>query len=142
MRAWGGALIFAGGLGSLLAPASEVEVQYLAHIVIGTALAGKAVATAGEVCSPPQAARTLRSDRHSSITVEVIPVLVGLSQIDFMALFSAPGKVRSMPRKVYPPGVRFDSAGNSRCAVPRGSADGKKTPARGKGLSHSPADGG
>ena len=61
-------------------------------------VAGTAVATAGEVCSPPQAARAVRTARHSSSTAEAIPVPVSLPQINFMAPFSAPGKVRSMPR--------------------------------------------
>ena len=48
---------------------------------------------------------------------------------------SAPGAVESITRPVYPPGVFFPVRLH-RCrwlAVPRGSADGKKTPARGSG---------
>ena len=103
-------------------------------------VAGAVVATAGEVCSPPQAVRAMTADRHSSnSTAAAIPVPVILPLIDFMAPFSAPGKVGSMPWTVYPPGVGFDSTGACGCAVPRGSADGKKTPARGRGPEPQPS---
>ena len=55
-------------------------------------------------------------------------------RFNFMAPFSAPGSVASMTRPVYPPGVF--PARLRRCrwlAVPRGSAEGKQTPARGRG---------
>ena len=55
---------------------------------------------------------------------------------------SAPGTVESMTRSVYPLGVRFDSTGANGWLVPHGSANGKKHPPGGEGLSHSPADGG
>ena len=55
---------------------------------------------------------------------------------------TAPGAVESMTRPVYQHGVRLESTGAGGCAVLRGSANGKRTPARGRGLSHSPADGG
>ena len=64
--------------------------------VSGSGVAAEAaVATAGAACSPPQAARAVR---HSSSTADAIPVPVGLPLIDFMAPFSAPGKVWSIPR--------------------------------------------
>ena len=53
------------------------------------------------------------SRSHSSSTAEALPSPVSLPQIYFMAPFSAPGKVGSMPWTVYPPGVRFDSAGTN-----------------------------
>ena len=72
---------------------------------------GTVVATAGDVCSPPQAAKMIRTPRHSSSIAEAIPVPAGMLQVNFMAPFSAPGKVASMTRPVQPPGVRFDSGG-------------------------------
>ena len=46
-----------------------------------------------------------------------------------------------MTRPVYPPGVRFDSTDAVGCAVPRMSANYKKTTRPGESLSHNPADG-
>ena len=75
-------------------------------------VAGAVVATAGEVCSPPQAVRAMTADRHSSnSTAAAFTVPVILPLMNFMAPFSAPGKVGSMPWTVYPPGVRVDSGG-------------------------------
>ena len=128
-----GAWVAAGGdpaVGSGVAAGSAVAVGVAATVV----------ATAGEVCSPPQAARAITADRHSSSTAEALPSPVSLPQINFMALFSAPGAVGSMPWTVYQPGVRFDSAGASGCAP--WERRWQKPPTRGEGLSHSPADGG
>ena len=44
---------------------------------------GTVVATAGDVCSPPQAARAVRTVRHSSSIAEVIPVPAGMLQVNF-----------------------------------------------------------
>ena len=72
-------------------------------------VAGAAVATAGDVCSPPQAARAVRTVRHSSSGVAAFAVPVRLPLMNLMAPFSAPGTVASMTRPVYPPGARVDS---------------------------------
>ena len=75
-------------------------------------VAGAGVATAGEVCSPPQAVRAMTADRHSSnSTAAAFTVPVILPLLNFMAPFSAPGTVASMTRPVYPPSVRVDSGG-------------------------------
>ena len=75
-------------------------------------VAGAVVATAGEVCSPPQAVRAMTADRHSSnSTAAAFTVPVILPLMNFMAPFSAPGTVASMTRPVYPPSVRVDSGG-------------------------------
>ena len=56
---------------------------------------------------------------------------------------SAPGTVASTTRPVYPPGVFPVRLRRCRwLAVPRGSANDKKRPPGGEGLSHTPADGG
>ena len=75
-------------------------------------VAGAVVATAGDVCSPPQAVRAMTADRHSSnSTAAAFTVPVILPLMNFMAPFSAPGTVASMTRPVYPPSVRVDSGG-------------------------------
>ena len=119
-----GAWVAAGG-----DPAVGSGVAAGAAVAVG--VAATVVATAGEVCSPPQAARAITADRHSSSTAEALPSPVSLPQINFMALFSAPGAVGSMLWTVYQPGVRFDSAGASGCAP--WERRWQKPPARGRG---------
>ena len=99
-----GAWVAAGG-----APVAGSGVA--AGVAAAVGVAGTLVAAAGEVCSPPQAARAITADRQSSKTVEASPVPVGLTQNVFMAPYSASSTVESMKRPVYPPGVRFDSGG-------------------------------
>ena len=72
---------------------------------------GTVVATAGAACSPPQAARAVRTPKHSSSTAAAFTVPVSLPLMNFMAPFSAPGKVASMTRPVQPSGVQFDASG-------------------------------
>ena len=96
------------GCGSVVG--SGVAAGAAAAAAVG--VAGAVVATAGEVCSPPQAVRAMTADRHSSnSTAAAFTVPVILPLMNFMAPFSAPGKVGSMPWTVYPPGVRVDSGG-------------------------------
>ena len=107
-----------------------------AGAAVAVGVAATVVATAGAACSPPQAARAVRTARHSSSTVEAIPVPVGLPHNDFMAPFSAPGTVASMTRPVYPPGVLlFDSAGAGGWVCPVGARMANKRPPGGEGLS-------
>ena len=54
-------------------------------------------------------------------------------RFNFMAPFSAPGSVASMTRPVYSPGIPARLLRRRWLAVPRGSAEGKQTPARGRG---------
>ena len=82
-----------------------------AGAAVAVGVTATAVATAGEICSPPHAARAVRTARHSSKTVEASPVPVGLTQNVFMAPFSASSTVESMIRPVYPPGVLVYSGG-------------------------------
>ena len=49
-----------------------------AGAAVAVGVAATVVATAGDVCSPPQPAKAITVDRHSSSTVEAIPVPVGL----------------------------------------------------------------
>ena len=92
----------------------------------------------GAVCSPLQATNTITADRNSSSTVAAIPALVSLPHNDFMAPFSASVTVESMTRPIYPPDVRFDSAGAGGCAP--WERKWQKHPPRGEGLSHSSLD--
>ena len=105
--------------------------QLVALVTAGVAVAvvptGTGVSTTGAACSPPQATRTLRSPRHSSSTAEAIAVPVGLPHNNFTAPFFAPGTVASMTRPVHAPGVPVLLHRYRWLAVPRGSADGKKT---------------
>ena len=63
---------------------------------------------AGAGCFPPQAASAITAARHSSTAAEVLPVSGGPARQPF----------------------QLNPAGASGCAVPRGSADGKKTTVR------------
>ena len=79
---------------------------------VAVTAAGTGVSAAGEVCSPPQAARAPKTARNSR-SIEAIPVPVCMPQNDFMERFSAPGTVASMIRPVTRLVFQFDSAGAS-----------------------------
>ena len=72
-----GAWVAAGG-----DPAVGSGVAAGAAVAVG--VAATVAATAGEVCSPPQAARAITDDRHSSSNAEALPSPVSLPQINFM----------------------------------------------------------
>ena len=124
------------GCGSVAA----LEVADGADSAVGPTVAG--VSAVGTVCSSPQAARKITADRHSSSTVEDIPVPIGLLHNDFIASFSAPGTVGSMTRPVKPAGrpVGFRRCQCLRCAPWKRKWQ-RKTLTPGQGLSRSPANG-
>ena len=70
------------------------------RVLVGSALE-PVTAVDGPGSSPQETAiaRAHRAARYSSSTAEAIPVPVGMPQINFMAQFSAPGTVESMPRR-------------------------------------------
>ena len=125
------------GCGSVAA----LDVADGAGSAVGPTVTG--VSTVGTVCSSPQAARKITADRHSSSTVEDIPVPIGLLHNDFIASFSAPGTVGSMTRPVKPAGrpVGFRRCQWLRCPAPWKRKWQGKTLPLGQGLSRSPANG-
>ena len=90
---------------------SAAVLTVAAGVAAAVGVAGPVVATAGAACSPPQAARAVRTPKHSSSTAAAFTVPVSLPLMNFMAPFSAPGKVASMTRPVQPSGVQFDASG-------------------------------
>ena len=112
-----------------------------ARAPVSVGVAGTTVATTGDVCSPPQAARAVTADRNNSSTGAAIPAPIDRPNNDFMAPFSASSTVESMIRPVYLP------ASDSTPPVPAaGCAPWKpqwqKPPPGREGPSHTPADGG